>query len=137
MPKFSKRSLTELDSCHVVLQRLMKRVIERTDFTVICGHRGQEAQDKAHRAGTSKLQFPHSKHNVSPSMAADIVPFPIDWNDTMRFRELASVVKSCWNEMTAEEKLRYELIWGGDWATFRDLPHFEIRFAEGLNPPKL
>lgn len=137
MPKFSKRSLTELDSCHVVLQQLMKRVIKRSDFTVICGFRNQEAQDKAYKAGTSKLQFPHSRHNTSPSMAADIVPFPIDWNDTMRFRELATVVKEEWGLMKETEKLRYELIWGGDWLTFRDLPHFEIRFAEGLNPPKL
>lgn len=137
MPKFSKRSLTQLDSCHVVLQRLLRRVIERTDFTVLCGFRNQEAQERAYQAGASKLQFPHSKHNISPSLAVDIVPFPIDWDDTMRFRELASVVKEEWGLMKETEKLRYEVIWGGDWLTFRDLPHFEIRFAEGMNPPKL
>jgi len=137
MPKFSKRSLTELDSCHVVLQRLLRRVIERSDFTVICGHRGQEAQDKAYKAGTSKLQFPHSKHNTSPSMAVDVAPWPIDFKDMQRFRDLAEIMKEEWAAMPEVEKLRYELVAGIDWKTFVDAPHFEIRFAEGLNPPKL
>jgi len=137
MPKFSRRSLKELESCHIVLQRLMRRVIERTDFSVICGFRGQKEQDKAYADGRSKLKFPHSKHNTSPSLAVDIVPYPVDWQDIERFKELAAIVKEEWSTMPESEKLRYELVWGGDWATFRDLPHWEIRFAEGKNPPKL
>ena len=137
MPRFSKRSLLQLESCHIVLQRLMKRVIERTDFSVICGFRNQQEQDKAYADGRSKLKWPHSKHNTSPSLAVDVIPFPVDWDDIDRFKELAAVVKEEWSLMTETERLRYELVWGGDWATFRDLPHFEIRFAEGLNPPKL
>jgi len=137
MPKFSRRSLIQLGSCHIVLQRLMKRVIERTDFSVICGFRNQQEQDKAYADGRSKLKFPHSKHNTSPSLAVDIVPFPVDWDDIDRFKELAAIVKEEWSTMPESEKLRYELVWGGDWATFRDLPHWEIRFAEGKNPPKL
>jgi len=137
MPKFSKRSLIQLESCHIVLQRLLRRVIERTDFTVICGFRNQEAQDKAYANGRSKLKFPHSKHNISPSLAVDCVPYPVDWNDMQRFRDLASVVKEEFAAMPEAEKLRYELVWGGDWKTFVDAPHFELRFAEGLNPPKL
>jgi len=136
MPKFSKRSTKELDTVHIVLQRLLKRVILRTDFTVICGHRGQEAQTKAYESGASKLQFPHSKHNISPSLAVDCVPYPVDWQDINRFKELASVVKEEFAAMPEAEKLRYELVWGGDWKTFVDAPHFELRFAEGLNPPK-
>jgi peptidoglycan L-alanyl-D-glutamate endopeptidase CwlK len=137
MPRFSKRSLIQLESCHIVLQRLLRRVIERTDFTVICGFRNQSEQTKAYEAGASKLQFPHSKHNISPSLAVDCVPYPVDWNDMQRFIELATVVKEEWGLMKETEKLRYELVWGGDWLTFRDLPHFELRFAEGMNQPKL
>jgi peptidoglycan L-alanyl-D-glutamate endopeptidase CwlK len=137
MPKFSKRSTKELDTVHIVLQRLLKRVIERTDFTVLCGHRGQAAQDAAAAEGKSKLKFPFSRHNTSPSMAVDVAPWPIDWNDMQRFRELAEIMKEEWAAMPEDQKLRYELVWGGDWKTFVDAPHFELRFAEGLNPPTL
>ena len=136
MPKFSKRSTKELDTVHAVLQRLLKRVILRTDFTVICGFRGQEAQTKAYESGASKLQFPYSRHNVSPSMAVDICPSPIDWNDMQRFKDLACIMKEEFASMPEAEKLRYELVAGIDWKTFVDAPHFELRFAEGLNPPK-
>jgi len=136
MPKFSKRSTKELDTVHIVLQRLLKRVIERTDFTVLQGHRGQAAQDAAYAEGKSKLKFPYSRHNVSPSMAVDICPSPIDWNDMQRFRDLAGIMKEEWAAMPEAEKLRYELVAGIDWKTFVDAPHFELRFAEGLNPPK-
>jgi peptidoglycan L-alanyl-D-glutamate endopeptidase CwlK len=136
MPRFSKRSLIQLESCHIVLQRLLRRVIERTDFTVICGFRNQSEQTKAYEAGASKLQFPHSRHNISPSCAVDLAPWPIDWKDIDRFKELGRIVKEEWNLMPESERLRYILEWGGDWLTFRDLPHFQIVFGEGLNPPK-
>lgn len=136
MPKFSKRSLIQLESCHIVLQRLLRRVIERTDFTVLCGFRNQSEQTKAYEAGASKLQFPFSRHNVSPSMAVDVAPWPIDFKDMQRFRELAEIMKEEWAAMPEAEKLRYELVAGIDWKTFVDAPHFELRFAEGLNPPK-
>ena len=131
MPKFSRRSTEELESCHIVLQRLMKRVIQRTDFSVICGFRGQEAQDKAYTEGKSKLKFPRSKHNTSPSTAVDIVPYPIDWDDIDRFKELAAVVKEEWSLMPEAEKLRYRLEHGGDWKSFPDWPHWQIVFNDG------
>jgi peptidoglycan L-alanyl-D-glutamate endopeptidase CwlK len=136
MPKFSKRSTKELDTVHIVLQRLLKRVIERTDFTVLCGHRGQAAQDAAYAEGKSKLKFPYSRHNVSPSMAVDVAPWPIDFKDIDRFKELGRIVKEEWNLMPESERLRYILEWGGEWKTFADFPHFQIVFGEGLNPPK-
>ena len=136
MPRFSKRSLIQLESCHIVLQRLLRRVIERTDFTVICGFRNQSEQTKAYEAGASKLQFPHSKHNISPSLAVDIVPFPVDFQDIDRFKELAAVVKEEWALMPESEKLRYRLEHGGDWLTFSDWPHWQIVFNDGGNPPK-
>jgi len=131
VPRFSKRSLAELESCHIVLQRLMRRVIERTDFSVICGFRGQKEQDKAYSDGRSKLKFPHSKHNTSPSLAVDIVPFPVDFQDIERFKELAAIVKEEWAAMPDEQKLRYRLEHGGDWKAFSDWPHWQIVFNDG------
>jgi peptidoglycan L-alanyl-D-glutamate endopeptidase CwlK len=129
MPKFSNRSMTNLNSCHLVLRRVMSLAIEKADFTVLCGHRGQEEQEAAFEAGNSKLRWPRSKHNMYLSHAVDIAPYPIDWHDEARFIALSGEVKRAWGAMTEEAKQGYDLSWGGDWVSFRDLPHWEIRFA--------
>ena len=127
MPKFSNRSMTNLNSCHLVLRRVMSLAIEKADFTVLCGHRGQEEQDAAFEAGNSKLQWPRSKHNYYLSHAVDIAPYPIDWHDEARFHSVAAEVKRAWGAMTDGAKMGYDLSWGGDWVSFRDLPHWELR----------
>lgn len=127
MPRFSKRSIAKLESCHVVLQRLMNSVIEDTDFSVICGHRGPEEQDAAYAANASKFKWPKSKHNSSPSMAVDIVPYPLDWKDIESFKALALVVKRHWEMIPVEELSGTTLSWGGDWKKFKDYPHWEIK----------
>lgn len=126
---FSNRSRDRLRSCHPVLQELMSRAIQASalDFTILCGYRSQEEQDAAFAAGNSKLKWPQSKHNRSPSLAVDIAPYPVDWNDEARFISLAAEVKRTWASMPAATKQRYILSWGGDWETFRDLPHWELR----------
>ena len=112
MPQFSKRSEDRLDTCHPLLQKLMRSVIGVVDITVLCGHRGEEEQ---------------SKHNSMPSMAVDIAPYPIDWDDFERFETVASVVKTHWNLIPPEERRGWELQWGGDWSRFRDMPHWELK----------
>jgi len=104
-------------------------VIESFDFTVVCGHRGREAQEEAFVKGLSKVHFPKSKHNTVPSMAVDLAPFvdgEVSW-DTDHYPALATAVKAAWEAIPAEEKEGYTLSWGGDWARFVDLPHWEIR----------
>lgn len=91
---------------------------------VICGHRGKEDQNKAFEAGTSKLKFPRSLHNKSPSLAVDLSPIPLDWNNTERFKEMADVV------MKAAVDLGIALVWGGSWKGFPDLPHFQLATTE-------
>jgi peptidoglycan L-alanyl-D-glutamate endopeptidase CwlK len=105
----------------------MYEAIKVSDFSVICGFRGEKEQNEAYARGNSKLKWPQSKHNQTPSMAVDIVPYPIDWNDELRFRTLGAVVKEIWSQLPPEKKEGYELSWGGDWKTFKDLPHFELR----------
>jgi len=100
---------------------------QELDFTVICGHRGEKEQNEAYRNGTSKLLFPRSKHNVSPSLAIDVVPYPLDWKNIASFKKLAILIKETWAELTPEEKQGYTLSWGGDWNSFKDYPHWELR----------
>ena len=126
--KFSKPSLTKLDTCHPVLKLLMTRTLDVSphDMTILCGHRGEVEQNDAYSKGNSRLRWPQSKHNSSPSMAVDVAPYPIDWLNTLAFKELSVVVKSVWDEMTDDERDGYHLVWGGDWR-MNDMPHWELR----------
>jgi hypothetical protein len=56
-----------------------------TDISVLCGFRDQKEQDEAFKNGASKKRWPDSMHNVLPSMAVDVVPYPVDWGDMKRF----------------------------------------------------
>lgn len=127
MFKLSRTGGRRLNSCHPLLQYLVTDVLKTDDVTVICGFRSEQQQDAAFRHGTSKLKWPMSKHNQTPSMAVDVVPYPIDWHNIERFKALAVVVKKCWAELPEELRAGYELQWGGDWEHFKDMPHWELR----------
>lgn len=120
MPSFSQHSLSNLSTCHGDLQRLMHEAIKVVDFRVTEGHRGREAQERAYEAGSSKARWGQSFHNAMPSLAVDVVPWPVDWHDLGRFRFLAGVVLGIASQM------RIEVGWGGHWRTFKDMPHFEL-----------
>ena len=126
MPRFSKLSIQRLDTCAMPLQILMRKAIELSDFSVLCGYRDEEEQNEAYKNGFSKLKYPKSKHNKQPSEAVDVVPYPIDWSDRERFIKLSKVIKKVWSEMSEVEKGGWELSWGGDWKKFSDLPHWEL-----------
>lgn len=126
--KFSNRSRSKLETCDSRIIEVMEEAIKYIDFSVLEGHRDKDLQDLYYEQGKSKLKYPQSKHNQYPSLAIDIAPFPIDWNNRERFVYLAGIIKGI-----AFEK-GYKLRWGGDWdsdnelhdQTFFDLPHFEI-----------
>ena len=118
MPKFSKISKERLSTCDSRLQEIMNELIELYDFSVLCGHRGKEAQEEAVAKGTSSLHWPNSKHNTVPSLAIDIAPYPIDWENIERFKYLGSLV------FKIAVRKGITLRWGASWG---DYPHFEIR----------
>lgn len=126
MPKFSSKSLDRLAECAVPIQHLMVRAITKKDFSVLCAYRGKIEQDAAYKKGTSKLKYPNSKHNKTPSEAIDIAPYPLNWKDINSFIELSNIIKETWNEMPDAEKEGWRLEWGGDWVSFRDYPHYQI-----------
>jgi peptidoglycan L-alanyl-D-glutamate endopeptidase CwlK len=120
MPTFSKRSLDNLKTCHPDLQKVAHECIKHYDFTVIEGHRGKIAQDKAVATGKSKAKWPTSKHNSTPSKAFDATPVPLDWNDTKAFQAMATAMKA------AATRVGVKIKWGGDFKGFFDGPHFEL-----------
>tara|TARA_R100000808_G_scaffold8593_2_gene24306 strand:+ start:1305 stop:1694 length:390 start_codon:yes stop_codon:yes gene_type:complete len=129
MPKFGKRSMSKLETCHEDLQQIFYQVIKHFDCTVTEGHRGEEEQNKYFEEGKSKVKFPKGRHNSYPSRAIDVAPYPIDYNDLDRFYYFAGFVKG------VAAMLDIPIRWGGDWnddtqvkdTGFKDLPHFELK----------
>jgi len=92
MPRFGTKSKMQLHTCDERLVDLFREVVKHFDCTVIEGHRGKEKQNEAYNKGNSKIKFPNGKHNKSPSVAVDVAPYPIDWNDRDRFHYFAGYV---------------------------------------------
>ena len=128
MGVFSKGSYEKLQTCDPRLVVIFEEVVKHFDCTVVCGHRGEAEQESSYIMGKSEKQWPDSKHNKMPSLAVDVVPYPIDWNDYKRMYYFGGYVKR-----VAEEH-GIALRWGGDWDSdtqvldqkFNDLPHFEL-----------
>jgi peptidoglycan L-alanyl-D-glutamate endopeptidase CwlK len=126
--EFSYRSKKSLASAHEDLQKLFNEVIKIIDCTVIFGHRTEIEQEEQYRQGHTKLHYPRSKHNNKPSLAVDVVPYPINWDNRERFVYFAGIVKGI------ASQLDIEIRWGGDWdndnqlrdQTWMDLPHYEL-----------
>lgn len=128
MPKLSPKSIERLASCHSDLRLLFGEVAKHCDLTIVCGHRTKEEQDEVFRTGKSKVQWPNGKHNQQPSLAVDAVPFPIDWNDKVRFYHFVGYVRGVAAQLGI--KIRCGADWDGDFdfkdQNFHDLPHFEL-----------
>lgn len=139
MRKWSDRSLKNLNGIHPDLRRVMDRALQESplDFVVIEGLRTKERQTELVASGASKTM--KSRHLTGH--AVDIVPIgpngkaAFDWP---LYHKLAPAVKA------AAEAEDVPIVWGGDWTTFKDGPHFELdrkTYPEGgwsstAKPPK-
>ena len=129
MPRFGKTSKRRLATCEDKLQNLFKEVVKHFDCSVLVGYRGRNEQDTAFESGHSKVKWPNGKHNKKPSVAVDVAPYPIDWDDRERFIYFGGFVKGC------AFRMGIPLRWGGDWDSdtqlsdnkFDDLVHFELK----------
>ena len=134
MNKYSKKSNELLNQCNQDIIVIFNEVIKYFDNSIICGHRGEQEQNSAYNNKFSKLQYPRSKHNKTPSMAVDSVPYPINWKDTNRMRYYAGFVVGIANMLKEQNRVTHTIRWGGDWdkdtetndQRFNDLPHFEL-----------
>ena len=136
MPKYSTLSKGRLATCHEDLQTLFNEVIKYYDCTIVCGHRGEIAQNEAYAAGNSQVKWPNSKHNKWPSHAVDAAPFEktaIDWDKTQS-AYFAGWVMALAARLFDEGKIIHKIRCGIDWdmdndvndTKFWDSTHFEI-----------
>ncbi len=131
MYRYSKSSKRKLETCDVDLQILFNEIIKHRDCTVVSGMRTPQEQLELYKKGRLGNKGPivtnvdgynkKSKHNHNPSLAADVVPYPIDWNDIDRFKEFGNFVQG------VAVGLGLKIEWGGNWRNFKDYPHYQIK----------
>lgn len=122
--KFSQRSAGRLAECHPDLQRVMTLALELSpiDFTIIEGARSRARQAELVKQGASQtMNSRHIPREDGYSYAVDIAPYVggVRW-DWPLFHQLAPAVKQ------AARMLGVAIVWGGDWKSFPDGPHFEL-----------
>lgn len=125
--KLGSKSLKELGGVHPSLVAVVKRAIELTtqDFTVFDGIRTIEEQREHVRKGNSKTM--KSKH--IEGRAVDLVPWINNgprWEPLSAFEPIAKAMKQ------AAAELGVPLTYGGEWKTFKDYPHWELK--DGWEP---
>lgn len=144
-------SLLHLEGVQPALVAVVRRAIELTeqDFTVVEGVRsveqmcinygkGRTAAECLAKGVPAKYAQPtlakvtwlnhplESKHGKKPDgfgHAVDLAPIVngvIDWNALPRFHAVAEAM------LSAAAELNTPIIWGGQWASSPDLPHFEL-----------
>lgn len=119
--KFSRRSELNLIGIHPDLEKVIRHAlrVSEIDFSVIEGLRTQDRQKQLFNQGKSKTL--KSRHLTGHAVdLAPLVNGVIPWNHWPYFEKLAMAVK------LAARTLGISIIWGGDWTSFKDGPHFEL-----------
>jgi len=132
MYKYSQKSLDKLYTTDLRLRYIFMKAIEVMDISILEGHRDEETQNHYYESGTSKLKWPHSKHNSNPSKAIDAVPYPIDYEKWKKDPSLLFYLGGLIQGIA--HSLGYKIRWGRDWdsdldfndQTFNDFAHFEL-----------
>lgn len=130
MKQLDARSITRLHGVHLDLVSVVHRAVELTEvpFIITEGLRTIERQKKLVAAGASTTL--RSRHLTGH--AVDVAAFVdmdgsddytsgdnIRW-DWPLYGRIASAMKG------AAFQLNVPIVWGGDWKTFKDGPHFEL-----------
>ena len=135
MPKFSQASFSKLSTCHHDLQVLFFEVIKYFDCTILEGYRNEVDQEAAFAKGNTKLHYPDGKHNQQPSMAVDVAPYPVNFNDDKLAIWFGGYVLGIAQKLKDEGKMNHSLRWGGSWdglgkldrpGQLNDADHFEL-----------
>lgn len=120
MYRLGERSRKNLQGVHPDLVRVVEKAIQITkqDFVVIEGLRTEARQRELVAKGASRTM--NSRH--LSGHAVDIVPWvdgTISW-DWKFYSEIRNAM------VTAAAELGVEVEWGGNWATFKDGPHWQL-----------
>ena len=120
MYSLGARSKQRLTGVHADLVQVVERAIEITtvDFTVLEGLRTPERQKALRDPGAS--QTLNSRHITGHAVdLGALIDGEVRW-DWPLYHKIAAAMKE------AAKELNVPIVWGGDWRTFKDGPHFEL-----------
>lgn len=120
MYQLGPRSKQRLKGVHPDLVRVVERAIEITtvDFTVLEGLRSPERQKALVEIGAS--QTLNSRHITGHAVDLGAwVGDEVRW-DWPLYHKIAAAMKD------AAKQEGVKIVWGGDWRSFKDGPHFEL-----------
>lgn len=118
--QLSERSHQRLQGVHPDLQRivLLAATLTDTDFIITEGLRTVERQRQLVAKGASQTM--NSRHITGHAVdLAATVDGEVRW-DWPLYHRLATAMKE------AARQLGIRMVWGGDWRSFKDGPHFEL-----------
>lgn len=124
--KLSNTSKKRLSTCDEKIQKVIKEAIKTSpiDFGVSEGHRTLEKQQAYYRDGKSTLNGidKKSRHQSMPSEAIDLYAYDkgAKWDEK-------SLTLLAGHILGTANRLGVDLVWGGNWKTFKDMPHFELK----------
>lgn len=118
--RFSTRSRQRMTGVHPALVGVMEEAIRRSpvDFMITEGLRSPDRQAALVRAGASRTF--KSRHLTGHAVdVAALLDGKVRW-DWPLYARIALAVKAAAHERGVA------IVWGGDWPTLRDGPHFEL-----------
>lgn len=117
---FGNRSKERLKGVHPDLVKVIEEAIKESplDFSITEGLRTKERQQELFSSG--KSQTMNSRHLTGKAVdIAVLVDGKITW-DFPKYQIVADHVKK------VAKELEIDIVWGGDWVSFRDGPHYEL-----------
>ena len=120
MYSLGPQSKMRLKGVHPDLVKVVERAIQisTVDFTVLEGLRSLERQQTLVASGAS--QTLNSRHITGHAVDLGAwVDNQVDWSWPL-YHQIANAMKA------AATELGIPIVWGGDWKTFKDGPHFEL-----------
>lgn len=128
MRQWSKRSLANLQGIHPDLRAVLDRALQESpvDFVITEGLRSVARQRELLRIGASTTM--NSRHLTGH--AVDLYAWvDLNRNGAVEFVEMSNprLLKQIADAIKAAALAEdVPIIWGGDWRTFKDMPHFEL-----------
>lgn len=133
MFKFSQSSIKRLNTIHPSLKLIMEESLKVSpiDFGIPAdgGKRTAERQNELFKQGVSKCDGYVNKSNHQTGNAVDVYAYvdgAASW-DKKHLTLLAGTILSTANRLIQEGKIDISIEWGGNWTTFIDMPHYEIK----------
>jgi len=125
--KLGARSIERAKGVNQLLLDCVNRslMISKYDMTVpqFGGVRTADEQNELFKKGVSKADGINKLSYHQSGNAIDLIPVDGLYENIEGFKHFASIMKIEWSKMKTGKKL----VWGGDWKTFLDLPHWEVK----------